>query len=147
MFFYELPGPGFYHIPDGGELRHDLFLRTTCPGGIGEIVVKFLRLGREIRAAFARIVAYRDDEIEMNIAVFVDMIGSLSGNVGSVFFHNGNGAWVDAVRFHARAIDLGFVAREMAQIAFGHLAAATVAGTQDENPFHCAIEMRRSAIN
>ncbi|MCY1250361.1 hypothetical protein D9M72_639950 [compost metagenome] len=48
-------------------------------------------------------------------------------NVDTVFLHDSNGIRVYAMGFNSGANDNGFIAREVPEIAFCHLASAAVA--------------------
>ena len=128
MFPDKLLRIGFYHVPNRSKFRHNFRFRTRCFGRVGEIIVKFLGLGGEVRAAFPGIVAHGNDKIKVDVAVFVDVVGRVCGNVDPVLFHNRNSAWVNAMCLHTGAINLGMVSSKMPEIPLGDLASAAVAG-------------------
>lgn len=79
------------------------------------------------------IVAHRDHMVEIDAEVFIHIIRRIARNINAIFGHDGDSPWIQPVRFNACAINSGAIAREMLEVAVGDLAAAAVAGAQDED--------------
>lgn len=60
----------------------------------------------------------------------------MSRYVNTFFSHRSNCSRIDTVCFYARTVDLRFFSGKMSQVPFGNLAAAAIAGTEDEDFFH-----------
>lgn len=91
--------------------------------------MELLRPGWKEGTALPGIVADRDHIIKINRAVFVDVVGSLLRDVHAILLHDSNGPGIYAVCFHTGAPDCCLTTGKQAQIAFGHLAPAAIAGT------------------
>lgn len=98
-------------------------------------MVKLLGLTLENGAAFFGIIAYSKHIIKMYMPVLLYIVGGMVRYIDAIFQHGGHGAGVKAMGFYAGAVNDGFVACEMPQVGFGHLAAATVAGTEYQDCF------------
>ena len=118
------------HFAEGG---HDLLFGPRCFSGIGEVLVVFRGVGREPRATFAGIVAHGDHMVEGDIRVFGDVVAGVVRDVDAVLAHHRDGARVNTMCFNARAVHLRLAACEVLQVTVGHLAAAAIAGTENEN--------------
>lgn len=135
------------HAAVGGEL---LLLGGAVGGefagdarGIVEAVMDDFAVGREPGAGFVGVIADGDDDIEFCVFEFVDVLGFLAGDVDTGFGHDFDGIGVEAVGFDAGAVGGDGVAFEVAGPSFGHLAAAGVSGTEEEQ-VHRRLE--RSAV-
>ena len=99
-------------------------------------MVEFLRFRRENRAALFGVIADGDDKIKIDASVFADIVRGVVRNVDAVGLHGGDRARVQAMRFDAGAVDFGFALRKVIEIAMRDLAAAAVAGAEDEDFLH-----------
>src|SRR5882672_9413638 len=88
---------------------------------------------REYGAIFVGVAADGDDEIERNILEIVDVLGAVLRNIDAGFGHDFDGVGIEAVGFDAGGVGLDLGALEMAGPALGHLAAAGVAGAEEED--------------
>ena len=94
--------------------------------------VDHLGFAGEEGARLVGVVADGHDEIEIPRRQFRDRLGFVSGDVHAGFGHDLHGAGVQAVDFEAGGEGLDPVAFQRAGPAFGHLAAAGVAGAKEE---------------
>ena len=88
---------------------------------------------REDGALFGGGIAYGDYRVERLTSKFGNGFRAMRGNVDANFMHDFNGQGVDANGFCARAMDVRGAVAEMAQEAFGHLAANAITGAEDED--------------
>lgn len=129
--------PSLYLVADGAELRPDFFFRALRFGRVGEVLVQAFAAAGKVGAALVGVVADGDDEIKWDAHVLFHVIARVVGDIDAVLHHGRHGAGVEAVRFHPRAVNARAVAGKFFKIAMRHLTAATVAGAEDENIFHC----------
>lgn len=99
----------------------------SCFCRVGEVVMTYVCFCWKVRTVLFGIVANRDDKVEVDVVVFVDVVRSMRGNVYAVFTHARNGSWIYPVGFHTGAIDIGFLFCKMPQIALRHLTSTAVA--------------------
>ena len=92
--------------------------------------MKFLGCGREEWASFFGIVTNGYYIVKVNVPVFLYVIGSMPGNIDTIFLHGRNGERVNTMRFHSRAVYLRFPFGKMSEIALRYLTAATIAGAK-----------------
>lgn len=118
------------------ELVHDLFFRSCGFGRVRKIVVKQLGGGWKIRASLPGRITNRNDEIKINIPVFIHMVRTVAGYIQAILFHDGNSTGVHAVGFHTSAIHLCPVTGKILKVSVRNLTAAAVAGTENKNFLH-----------
>jgi len=90
----------------------------------------------EDRTCFVGVVAYGDHIIKGNIAQLIDVLRSLAADVHSGLGHNPDGRRIHAMRLNTGRIRLDLLAFELPRESFGHLAAAGIAGAEEEDGFH-----------
>lgn len=131
-----------YLFTDLSELFHDFFLSTSCFGRISKIPVELFCFCRKDRTTFLTIVTDGNNKIEINIGIFIDIVGCVGGDVNSIFFHGRNGIRIYTVGFDPCAINISLPIRKISQIAFSDLTSAAVTGTkhQDFILFHKIIK-------
>jgi hypothetical protein len=123
-------------IPHPAEFIHYFLLGACGLCRVRKIMMEFFSRRRKIRATLVGIVANGNYKVKVQVGVFIHIVTGVVADVYTIFFHNGNGAGVYTVRFNTGTKHFCFVAGKKAQVAFGKLAAATVAGAEDENFFH-----------
>ncbi len=128
--------PSLYLVAHGAEFCPDFFFRTFRLGWVGEVLVQTFAATGKVRAAFVGVVAHGDDEVGRIAHVLVDIVARVVGDIDAVFHHGRDGARIETMRFHASAVNAGAVAGELFEVAMRHLAAATIAGAEDEDVFH-----------
>lgn len=72
--------------------------------------MEFFCFGEEDWATFIGIVTNGDYKVKVDVAVFVDVVGSMGRNINTVFFHDGDSVWVYAMGFDSGTINFSFVA-------------------------------------
>ena len=120
---------GFNLIPHYFKFSVNHIFRAGYFGRIFKILMELPGPGWKHRAPFLSIIANCNDQIKINITEFIDMVGSVTGNVYSILFHCSDGPGVDTVRFYTRAVNPGFVTGKMFQVTLRHLTSAGIAGT------------------
>src|SRR4051812_37936082 len=88
---------------------------------------------REYGAVFVGVAADGDDEIEINGVEGVDVLGLMMRDIDAGFGHDFDGAGIEAVGLDAGGVGFDFGGFEMAGPTLGHLAAAGVAGAEEED--------------
>ena len=88
---------------------------------------------REYGAVFVGVATDGDDEIEINVVERVHVLGLVMGDIHAGFGHDFDGVGIEAVGFDSGRPGLELVAFELAGEALGHLAAAGVAGAEEED--------------
>jgi len=78
-------------------------------------------------------VANRDHEQKVFVRQFINMLGALTGDADTHFAHYGDGHGIQSGGIGARAEGLSTVRGIVTKPAFGHLAAARIAGAEEEN--------------
>ncbi len=84
-------------------------------------------------AVFTGVAAEGDDVVEGDVLEVINVFGLLVGDVDAGLGHDFYGVGVEAVGFDAGGVGLDLAGLEGAGEAFGHLAAAGVAGAEEED--------------
>jgi len=84
-------------------------------------------------AGLAGMVADGDDRIEGDVAQLVKVFRAVAGDIDPGLGHDLDGDWVETMNFDPGGPDFDPVALEGPGPAFGHLAAAGVAGAEKED--------------
>jgi len=84
-------------------------------------------------AGFVGMAADGDDIVKGNVEEVADVFGVVGGDIHAGFGHDADGAGIEAVGFDAGGIGVNAIGLEMARPAFGHLAAAGVAGAKKQD--------------
>jgi hypothetical protein len=116
-------------------------------GGFRRIVERpmvAVQLTRENRAGLIRIAADGDNGVNRLLQKFRERLGAMRGNINPYLGHDFDGEWMNvASGFRASALDVRSVAQCGAQKTFADVAAAGIAGAENEDGgFH--FEIRRS---
>ncbi len=120
-------------IADIAEQSELIFGRSMEGGRIFKALVDGDRT-REHRAGFFRVIADRQDVVEVLSGEFVDVLGTMAGDIDAKFVHDLNrfGSYSHC-GVDASAEDFEAIAGVVAEQSFGHLAAGGVAGAKDED--------------
>src|SRR5207253_4354479 len=118
-------------IMSQGLLRACCILRQFWR--IIESYMNDLGFSRKYRAILAGMIADGHHVIEFNVLEGIDVLRLVIGNIHAGFGHDFDGAWIQAMGFDAGGVGLDLVAFERAGEALGHLAAAGVAGAEEED--------------
>jgi hypothetical protein len=78
-------------------------------------------------------VADGDDIIEQDVLEIIDMFGAMAGNIHTCLSHDADSIGIKAVGFDPGRVGFDEVGLEGARPAFGHLAAAGIAGAQEQD--------------
>jgi hypothetical protein len=119
-------------VADFPEGSKTFGFRAVHGSWIGKAVVNRER-AREDRASFAGVIADREDDIELLVREFIDMLGTVPRNVDAEFAHHSDGFGPHTAGSDASAENVEVVASIVAQKAFGHLAPSRVGGAKDQH--------------
>lgn len=92
------------------------------------------RSGQEWAVIFG-VIANREDVIERLAEKFVNVLGTVAGDVDAELAHDGDCLWANVAWFGSGARDLEAMARVVAEEAFGHLASGGISGAENEDSF------------
>jgi len=129
---------GLKHVPhfiaDAAETSQNFLLAAGRFGRVVKRPVMAGYLAGENRARLVRIAANGDDGMHRLFQKFPQGFRAMTGNVNARFGHDFDGERMDKTGwFRAGALDIHKVACRRAQKFFGHVAAAGVAGAEDQN--------------
>jgi hypothetical protein len=82
---------------------------------------------------FVGVAADGDDAVEVEAGEVGDGFGGVAGDIDAGFGHDADGGRIEAVFFNPGRAGFDAAGVERAGEAFGHLAAATVAGAEEED--------------
>ena len=88
---------------------------TDAVGGSLKLVMQACHLAEKDRAAFLRVVADRDDHIEMLAVELIDVLRAMAADVDAQLAHGGDSFWPHDARLGAGAFHLVGFAGIMAQ--------------------------------
>ena len=123
-------------VPHSAVVVKGFFFRSGELGQAGRVVeagVDDFGFSGENGAAFIGVGAHGNDVIKGNVSEFIDVLRALARDVDPGFSHDLHGIGVEAVGFDAGGVGLDLIAFERAGEALGHLAAAGVAGAEEED--------------
>jgi hypothetical protein len=101
-------------------------------GGIVERVMN--RNGsRKVGAAFLRVIANREDVIEVLAIKLVNMLGAMAGDVDAQLAHDGDRPRTNLAWLGSGAPNFELIAGVMAEQAFGHLGPGGISGAENED--------------
>jgi len=120
-------------VTDLSKHSHHLFFRARGRRRILETPVQtFFRIGKQ-RAGLARCIAHGNHEVKFLIQIFIHGFLPMAGNIHPDFCNRLNSPRIHPAEVRAGAEHFETVAREVSQKSFGHLAAAGVAGAEEED--------------
>jgi hypothetical protein len=123
-----------YFIPDAAERLHLFLISAHGVRGIIKAPMMAVSLAGESWAGLVGIAANSDDRFHRLLEKVVHVLGSMRRDVDTDFGKRRNCERVNvASRFAAGAGDFEFTFAGGAKNAFGHVAAAGVAGAKNEN--------------
>ena len=101
-------------------------------------------LARKGRTRLIRVAANGDDGFDRTFEELVEMLGMMVGEIDANLFHDLNRERVHLPgRFGSRAVDFQQIAGGGSQDSFGQMAAARIAGAENEDSrFHWVIVIR-----
>ena len=88
---------------------------------------------REYRAVFVGVATDGHHVIEINVLEGIDMLGFVLRDIDAGFGHDFDGVGIEAMSFDAGGVRFDLIAFELAGKSLGHLAAAGVAGAEEED--------------
>jgi hypothetical protein len=112
------------------------FLRFRIGGKTRRIVetdMHHLGFSRKYGTVFMSMTANGYDKIELDAVQFIHELRAMPGDIHSGFRHRPDGIGIQAVRGDACRKRLDRVAFQVASPAFGHLAAARIAGAKEQD--------------
>ena len=119
----------FYHVPYFCKYPGNLFFGSCYFGRIGKIIMKPNCFSRKIWAPLFGVVANSNDNIKINLLIFKNIVGCISGNINSIFLHGLYRSGIYAMCFHSCAVNFSLPCRKLFEISMGNLTSAAVAGT------------------
>ena len=122
-------------VADAAEGLQDLLVGSLCFGGVFETPVDASCFAGKHRAVLRGVVADRDDKIERRAEKLVERFGTMGGYVDADLGHDGYSLWANKTRYGSGAFNFVFIARDVTQDAFGHLAAGRISGAEDQDSF------------
>jgi hypothetical protein len=131
-------GVGFKHaahfVPDSAETLHHFLFAAAGFRRVKEGPVAAVKLAGKNRTGLVGVAAHGDDGVNGLVHKFLQMFRAMAGNIHADFRHHLDGERMDlSGGIGTSALDVRQFAQCGAQKAFADMAAAGVAGAENEN--------------